>query len=60
MHETGVYKDGFRLFHYLFAYDSIPCFHNIFKSGNFPVLPIQTPHFLLALRIPKRLPKHSV
>ena len=50
MHETGVYKDGFRLFHYLFAYDSIP----------FPVLPIQTPHFLLALRIPKRLPKHSV
>ena len=34
MHETGVYKDGFRLFHYLFAYDSIPCFHNIFKSAE--------------------------
>ena len=31
---TGVYKDGFRLFHYLFAYNSIPCFHNIFKSAE--------------------------
>ena len=34
MHETGVYKDGFRLFHYLFAYDSIPCFQALSPAGK--------------------------